>query len=301
MRPTLHQLRLFEAVARRLSFTRAAEELFLTQPTVSMQIKQLAEDVGLPLFEQIGKKISLTELGRELYETTREMFESWSRFEMRVADLRGMKQGELRIAIGTSAEYFIPDVIGAFLAQYPEVDVRLEIANHEKMLERVEANRDDLYVVVSPPEDPGIERIPYVENPLVVIAPKAHPLAREKAIPIARISSERFIAREIGSSTHMRISRFMAEKGYQLDVRMEFGSNEAVKHAVAAGLGIAIVARHTVAADPLADRLAVLDVQDFPIPGEWAIVYPSGKRLSVVARTFLDFLIADKARSSAPG
>ncbi|MEO7404810.1 MAG: LysR substrate-binding domain-containing protein [Burkholderiales bacterium] len=153
-----------------------------------------------------------------------------------MADLRGMKQGEVRIAIGTSAEYFIPDVAGAFLAQYPEVDVRLEIANHEKMLERVEANRDDLYVMVSPPEDPGIERIPYVENPLAVIAPRAHPLTREKAIPIACISRERFIAREIGSRTHMRISRFMAEKGYQLDVRMEFGSNEAVKHAVAQGL-----------------------------------------------------------------
>ena len=301
MRPTLHQLRLFEAVARRLSFTRAAEELFLTQPTVSMQIKQLAKDVGLPLFEQIGKKISLTEPGRELYETTREMFESWSRFEMRVADLRGMKQGQLRIAIGSSAEYFIPDLIGAFLAQYPEVDVRLEIANREKLLERVEANLDDLYITVSPPEAAGIERIPYVDNPLVVIAPKTHPLAGKKGIPIASLSNERFIARENGSSTHMRISRFMAERGLQLNIRMAFGSNEAIKHAVAAGLGIAIVSRHAVAADPLADRLAVLDVHEFPIAGEWSIVYPSGKRLSVVAKTFLDFLIAAKSRSSAPG
>ena len=133
MRPTLHQLRLFEAVARRLSFTRAAEELFLTQPTVSMQIKQLSDDIGLPLFEQIGKKISLTDAGCELHETTREMFESWSRFEMRVADLRGMKQGQLKVAIATTAKYFAPELLGKFLELYPEVDVRLEIANREKL------------------------------------------------------------------------------------------------------------------------------------------------------------------------
>ena len=296
MRPTLHQLRLFEAVARRLSFTRAAEELFLTQPTVSMQIKQLSDDIGLPLFEQIGKKISLTDAGRELHETTREMFESWSRFEMRVADLRGMKQGQLKIAVATTAKYFIPALLGSFLERYPEVDVRLEIANREKLLERMDTNQDDLYILVLPPEDAAIERVPFLRNPLVVIAPRNHPLAHERDIPLDRLSRERFIAREPGSGTRIQVSRFLGEQGVAVNVRMEFGSNEAIKHAVAAGLGISVVSRHTIDVDPMSDKLAVLDVQGFPLVDEWFVVYPHGKRLSVVAKTFLEYLQGETPR-----
>lgn len=293
MRPTLHQLRLFEAVARRLSFTRAAEELYLTQPTVSMQIKQLADDIGQPLFEQIGKKISLTDAGRELYETTREIFDSWSRFEMRIADLRGMKQGRLRVAVSSTAKYFIPDLLGKFLQQYPDVDVRLEIANREKLLERMETNQDDLYILVLPPEDAAIERIPFLPNPLVVIAPKDHPLAKEKNIPLARLADERFIAREAGSGTRIQVSRLLAARELRFNVRMEFGSNEAIKHAVAAGLGVSVVSAHTLDVDPMTDRLAVLDVEGFPLVDEWFVIYPQGKRLSVVASTFLQFLTAE--------
>jgi LysR family transcriptional regulator, low CO2-responsive transcriptional regulator len=290
MRPTLHQLRLFEAVARRLSFTRAAEELYLTQPTVSMQIKQLADDIGLPLFEQIGKKISLTDAGRELYDTTREMFDAWSRFEMRVADLRGMKQGQLKVAVATTAKYFIPDLLGKFLQHYPDVDVRLEIANREKLLERMESNQDDLYILVLPPEDAAIERVPFLPNPLVPIAPADHRLAGERAIPLERLAAERFISREPGSGTRIQVARYFGEQGVQLNVRMELGSNEAIKHAVAAGLGISIVSQHTIDVDAMSHRLAVLDVVGFPLVSEWYVVYPHGKRLSVVAKTFLAYM-----------
>lgn len=290
MKPTLHQLRLFEAVARRLSFTRAAEELFLTQPTVSMQIKQLADDIGQPLFEQIGKKISLTEAGRELYETTREIFDSWSRFEMRMSDLRGMKQGRLRVAVTTTAKYFIPDLLGSFLHQFPDVDVKLEIQNREMLLHRMEGNQDDLYILVLPPEDAALERIPFLPNPLVPIAPVDHPLAREKNIPLARLAEERFIAREPGSGTRIQLARMLADRGVRLNARMEFGSNEAIKHAVAAGLGISVVSQHTLEVDGLTERLAVLDVEGFPLVDEWFVVYPEGKRLSVVAKTFLEHL-----------
>jgi DNA-binding transcriptional LysR family regulator len=296
LRPTLHQLRLFEAVARRLSFTRAAEELFLTQPTVSMQIKQLADDVGQPLFEQIGKKISLTEAGRELHETTREIFDAWSRFEMRISDMRGMKQGRLRVAVTTTAKYFIPDLLGSFLHQYPDVDVKLEIQNRERLLERMEANQDDLYILVLPPEDAQLERIPFLPNPLVVIAPNAHPLAGHRNIPIEKLSEERFIAREPGAGTRVQLARLLAGKDLQLNVRMEFGSNEAIKHAVAAGLGISVVSEHTLEVDAMRDRLAVLDVQGFPLVDEWFVVYPHGKRLSVVAKTFLDHLNGETAK-----
>jgi DNA-binding transcriptional LysR family regulator len=283
-------LRLFEAVARRLSFTRAAEELSLTQPTVSMQIKQLADDIGAPLFEQIGKKISLTDAGRELYETTREITDALNRFEMRMADLRGMKQGRLRLAVTSTAKYFIPELLGKFLQQYPDVDVHLEIANREKVLERQEANLDDLYILVLPPEDVPLERMPFLPNPLVVIAPKDHALAGERNIPLERIASERFIAREPGSGTRTQLWQFLGQTGARLNVRMELGSNEAIKHAVAAGLGISVVSAHSLDVDPMIDRLAVLDVAGFPILGEWFVVHPQGKRLSVVATTFLAFL-----------
>lgn len=290
MRPTLHQLRLFEAVARRLSFTRAAEELSLTQPTVSMQIKQLADDVGAPLFEQIGKKISLTDAGRELYETTREITDALARFEMRMADLRGMKLGRLRIAVTSTAKYFIPELLGKFLQQYPDVDVHLEIDNREKLLERLEQNLDDLYILVLPPDDMPLERVPFLPNPLVVIAPKDHALAGARNIPIERLSGERFIAREPGSGTRNQLWSFLNASGARLNVRMELGSNEAIKHAVAAGLGISVVSAHSLDVDPMLDRLTVLDVTGFPIVGEWFVIHPQGKRLSVVASTFLGFL-----------
>jgi LysR family transcriptional regulator, low CO2-responsive transcriptional regulator len=291
VRPTLHQLRLFEAVARRLSFTRAAEELFLTQPTVSMQIKQLAEDVGLPLFEQIGKKISLTDAGRELHETTREMFDALSRFEMRVADLRGMKQGELRIATTTTATYFLPDAVGVFLTQYPEVDVRLEIATREKLIERLDANQDDLYVMALPPEDGAIERAKILDGGLVVVAPKAHRLAQQHVVTLEQIAGERFIAREPGSDTGIRVSQLMAERSLQLDVRMSFDSDVAILHAVAASLGIAIVSQLALSESSMDSRLAVLPVEGFPLREQWFVAYPSGKRLSVLAKSFFDFLV----------
>lgn len=299
MRPTLHQLRLFEAVARRLSFTRAAEELFLTQPTVSMQIKQLADDIGLPLFEQIGKRISLTDAGRELHETTREMFEALHRFEMRVADLRGMKQGQLRVGVATTAKYFAPAMLGRFIAQYPDVDVRIEIANRERLLERMEANRDDIYIVGVPPEEAGVERVRLLENELVPIAPRGHSLALERGIAPERFAAERFIAREPGSATRTLLARYVAERGLALNVRMEFDSDEAIKCAVAAGFGVSVISRQVLDADPMRDRLVVLDVQGFPIVDAWYAIYRHGKRLSVIAKSVLDFLRAEVALHAA--
>lgn len=290
MRATLHQLRLFEAVARRLSFTRAAEELYLTQPTVSMQIKQLADDIGLPLFEQVGKRISLTDAGRELHETTREIFDGLRRFEMRVADLRGMKQGQLRVGITSSAKYFAPALLGRFIAQYPEVDVRIEIANHERLLERMEANRDDLYVLGALHDDAPVERVKLAENELVAIASRDHPLAAESGIPAARLFGERFLSREPGAGTRTLVARYVAEHGITLHSHMEFDSDEAIRCAVAAGFGVAILSRQALEVDRMREAIAVLDVQGLPIRDAWHVVARNGKKPSVIARSFLDFL-----------
>ena len=180
---TLRQLELFEAIARLGSFTRAAEELFLTQPTVSMQIKKLSDTVGMPLFEQVGKKIYLTDIGHELHRTCRGISEHLSNFEMIAADMKGLKTGKLRLAVVTTAKYFAPRLLGTFCQRYPGVDVSLKVSNRERVLERLADNQDDLYILGQPPEDADVVAETFLENNLVVIAPANHPLANKEKDP----------------------------------------------------------------------------------------------------------------------
>ena len=299
MKFTPHQLRIFECVARRLSFTRAAEELSLAQPTVSAQLKQLADEIGMPLFDQAGRSISLTDAGKELYATTQAMFEAWRQFEMRIAELRGLKRGELRLAVATTAKYLIPDLLGGFCAQYPDIDIKLEIGNREMLIERLKQRKDDIYIMVQPPEGDEFERVPFLENELVVVAQAGHALTGSKAIPLARVARERFILRETGSGTRIELERFLRERGVTPNVRMELGSNEAIKHAVAAGLGVSVLSALTLHVDPMLDHLAVLDVQGFPLKSEWFVVFPAQRRLSVVAQAFSDNLRAASAKLRA--
>lgn len=293
---TLHQLKVFEAAARHGSFTRAAEELFLTQPTVSMQIKQLTKSVGLPLFEQVGKRLYLTEAGRELFATCRQIFETMAQFEMKVADLKGLKQGQLRLAVITTAKYFIPRLLGRFCQLYPGIDIALQVTNHEGILERMSGNMDDLYIMSQVPEHLDVNCQPFLENPLVVLAPVNHQLAKEKNIPIQRLADEPFIMREPGSGTRRAVQKLFDEHEVVVKVKLELGSNEAIKQAIAGGLGISVLSRHTLITDT--QDVTILDVEHFPIPRNWYMVYPSGKQLSIVARTYFDYLL-DAAKQFA--
>ncbi|MFL0660163.1 LysR substrate-binding domain-containing protein [Cylindrospermopsis raciborskii UAM/DH-MRr] len=286
---TLHQLKVFEAAARHGSFTRAAEELFLTQPTVSMQIKQLTKSVGLPLFEQVGKRLFLTEAGRELFATCREIFNVISQFEITVADLKGLKQGSLRLAVITTAKYIIPRLLGPFCELYPGIDVSLQVTNHEGILERMTANLDDLYIMSQLPEHLDIQFQPFLKNPLVVFAPVNHPLSTETNISLERLAQEPFIMREPGSGTRRAIQSLLEENGIKVKVKLELGSNEAIKQAIAGGLGISVLSRHTLLSD--AHQFSILDAQHFPIKRTWYIVHPSGKQLSIVARTYYEYLL----------
>ena len=288
---TLHQLKVFEAVARHNSFTRAAEELFLTQPTVSIQVKQLAKTVGLPLFEQIGKRLYLTAAGRKLLATCQEIFEELSLFEVAVADLKGLKQGYLRLAVITTAKYVIPRLLGPFCQRYPGIDVSLKVTNHESVMERLMGNRDDLYILSQPPEDLNVSSHPFVENPLVVLAPRHHPLAQKKNIPLKRLDEEPFIMREPGSGTRKAVQKLFDEHGISVKVKLELGSNEAIKQAIAGGLGISVLSRHTLALEGTTSQLTILDVEHFPIQRYWYVVYPTGKQLSVTSRTFFEYLL----------
>jgi LysR family transcriptional regulator, low CO2-responsive transcriptional regulator len=299
---TLHQLKVFETVARLTSITRAAEELSLTQPTVSMQIKQLTQNVGVPLFEQIGKKLYLTDSGKELLATCQEIFDRLSRFEMKIADFQGLKQGKLKIATITTTKYFMPRALAPFCKLYPGVEVALEITNHERVLERLNQNLDDLYIISKVPERLDVALHPFLENPLVVIAPKDHPLAQEQNIPISRLQNEPFIMRERGSGTRAAVEQLLTKHGVSVKVRLELGGNEAIKQAIGVGFGISVLSQHTFTPEAAMSGLTILDVQHFPIERHWYIIYPADKQLSIVASTFFDFLqqesqtIANKMR-----
>ena len=286
---TLHQLKVFEATARNSSFTKAAEELFITQPTVSTQVKQLTKAVGLPLFEQIGKRLHLTEAGGALLATCQEIFERLDNFEMTVADLKGTRQGRLKLGVITTAKYFIPRLLGSFCQQYPGIDIALEVTNHQKLEERMLNNEDDLYIVSQPTEDIDLCWEPFAENPIVVIARKDHPLAGMPNIPITRLNDEPFIMRETGSGTRQAVQRLFTEHQVSVRTRLELGSNEAIKQAIAGGLGISALSKHTLISD--AGELTILDIQEFPIPRHWYVSYLAGKQLSIIAEAFREYLL----------
>lgn len=287
---TLRQLQIFEASVRLGSFSRAAEELFVTQPTVSMQIKKLSDALGLPLFEQVGRNVRPTEIGNDLYEACRRIFESLANLEMKVSDHKGMKRGRLRLGVVTTAKYFVPEVLGEFCRLHPGIDVALKVSNRDRITERLNNYEDDLYIVGQAPTDVmEIESYPFAPNPMVVLAPRDHPLVGEKNIPLSRIAEEPLILREPGSGIRDATLRLFQQHGLQPKVRMELGSNEAIKHAVVGGLGIAVLSLHTLSLEGPSGPVALLDVEGFPIMRQWHLVYPKGKELSLVAKAFLEF------------
>lgn len=288
---TLRQLQVFEAVARLGSFTRAAEELYLAQPTVSMQLKKLADTVGMPLFVQTGIRIQLTDTGREVYAACQEVFRAMADLEMKVADLKGVKRGRLRLAVITSAKYLAPHLLGHFGRLHPGIDFSLKVTNRERLLERIDNHEDDLYILGQPPAGLDVEAHPLLPNPLVVMASRDHPLAGVPNIPPKRLLEEPFVLRESGSGTRDALFRLLEEHGLEAPVvRMELSSNESIKQAIVAGLGITVLSLHSLALEGTNGPIAVLDVQGFPIQRRWYLAHPKGHKLSVVAQTFLDFV-----------
>lgn len=293
---TLHQLRVFEAVARHLSFTRAADELHLSQPTVSVQVRELARAVGMPLFDLVGRRVLLTAAGSELLMTARTLFETWERFEMTVSDLQGLRRGALRVSAVTTATYFVPRLLGPFSEAYPGIVLALEVARRDEVVERLKANRDDLYIMGMPPTDLDIHAHSVLGNPLVLVAPAKHPLVRSRRLPLPELADSPFLVREPGSGTRMASERYFVRHGFKPKIRMELGSNEAIKQAVAGGFGIAVLSLHTLPMEPSRGGLAILDVEGFPIERHWYAVYPKVKPLSIVAQTFLDYLRRESVR-----
>ena len=289
MRLTFHQLRLLLAVSREGSVSRAAQRLHLTQPTLSAQLRQLAEQVGLPLFERVGRKLHLTAAGRVVLDTAARVEQELENLDETLAELRGDVVGRLRLAVVSTAETFIPRLLGDFRRERPAVEVSLVVLNRDAVIRRLADNLDDLYIMSRPPQAPPVVATPFLSNPLVVVAAAEHPLAGRETLQIEALAAEEFVLREPGSGTRQAAEHFFAAHGLALRPRLELGSNEAVKQAVAGGLGLSLLSAHALA-HAVDEGIAVLRVEGTPLPTQWQVVYPAGKRLSPLASAFLAFL-----------
>lgn len=287
---TLPQLSVFEAVARLGNFTRAGEELYMAQPTVSVHIKKLTETVGLPLFEQVGRKVYLTDAGAILHKACAEIFATLANVEDSYAQMRSLESGRLRVAVSTTGKYFVPRLLAEYVKDHPGVEISMQVQNREALVERLAANADDLYVFANPPSEPEVVTQVILPNPYVAFAKDDHPLAHAKGIDFARFAQEPLLIREPGSGTHMVTLECYEKHGLQPNIRMELGSNEAIKQAILAGLGVSIMSRYTLGLDSDSRGLVVLDVEGLPIEGAWYFAYPVGKQPPPVVRSFMDFV-----------
>jgi DNA-binding transcriptional LysR family regulator len=299
MHITLRQLRIFEAVAAYGSMSRAAVELNLTQPAVSMQMKQIEEQIGLPLIEQVGRKLFLTEAGTELRAHAQRFQAQELELKAAMEHFRGLHRGLLRLAVVSTANYFLPSLIASLSQQHPGVQVSLQVSNRESVLAALADNRTDLAITGRPPESDELVAERFLDNPLVVIASPSHPLARTGSLTLQRLSEERLVLREPGSGTRATIERHFAEHGVDYLPGCELNTNEAVKLAVQAGLGLGVVSAQAIELEIEAGRLTVLQVEGFPIMRGWHVVHRRGKRMSAVASEFRDLLLAQNAGKTA--
>jgi len=293
---TLRQLKVFEAVARHLSFSRAAEELHLTQPAVSMQVKSLEAQAGLPLFEQVGKKIHLTEAGAEVARFALEVHSGLKDCEDTLAAIRGVSGGRLHLAVVSTAKYFAPRLLSEFSRRHPGVTVKLSVTNREQVIGELQANQVDLAIMGRPPRGLDVDATAFAKHPHGIIASPEHPLARKRSLELSRLAGENFLIREPGSGTRMSMERVFADHKVKLASSMELASNETIKQAVMAGMGLAFLSLHTVGLELAAGKLARLDVRGTPVTRDWHVVARKGKRLSPLAESFRAFLATDGAK-----
>lgn len=286
---TLPQLRVFEASARLGNFSLAAEELHMAQPTASVQIKKLTATVGLPLFEQVGRRVYLTDAGQRLYTGCHDVFRALSQIEEALNDLRSIEGGRLRLAVCSTGKYFAPRMLGAFMEHYPGVQASLEIHNRNTLIERLANNEDDLYLFASALHREDLVTQALLPNPLVVFAREDHALAGVAGISLQRLAAEPFLMRELGSGSRQIATRLFEAQGLAPRIRLELSDDEAIKEAILAGLGVAIMSRFTLGLEPEPSRLVCLDVTGFPLQNHWYFAYPIGKQLSATARAFMDF------------
>lgn len=292
-RLTLRQFRVFEAVARHLSFSKAAAELHLSQPAVSMQVRGIEVILGLPLTEQIGKKIYLTDAGREVLYASQAITARLDDLQHNLAQLRGVESGSLKLAVTATVNAVATGILVRFRGRHPGVAVHLNVSNRAAVLDLLANNSIDLAIMGQIPEGLDLEATRFMDNPLVVIAPPGHPLARKRRVSLEQVAAEPFLVREAGSGTRGAMERFFAARGLEIQSSMEMSSNEAIRQAVQAGLGLGVLSLQTLELELALQRLAVLNVEGFPIMRDWYVVHRADKRLSPAALAFKQFVLAE--------
>jgi DNA-binding transcriptional LysR family regulator len=286
MNVTFRQLRLFLALADTGSVGAAARAMHVTQPTASMQLKEITQAVGMPLYDVISRKVHLTEAGLALARTARAVAAEWDSYAQQIDAMRGLTRGKLRIAVVSTAKYFVPRLLGGFCKQHPDVEIALEVLNRDGVVARLRDNMDDLYIMSRPPTDLDLEDQVFMPNPLVVVAPTRDALTKRRNIPLNDLQAHRFLLRERGSGTRMAVDAHFKDLGFVPQVRLELGSNEALKEAVAAGLGLSVLSNHALHGQTREHGVAVLDVKGLPIHSSWHVVHLRGKHLSPIAQAF---------------
>jgi DNA-binding transcriptional LysR family regulator len=288
---TVRQLQIFDAAARTLSFSRAAEGLHLTQPAVSMQIRQLEHFAGVPLFERTGRRLQLTDAGEELVQHARAVLGALEEADERFAAMKGLHGGRVRLAVVSTAKYFAPRLMARFAQAHPGVEIRLRVDNRQDLIRTLAANDVDLALMGRPPGELDLEAASFADHPHVVIAPPDHPLARRRRVDIDALAAEVFLVREAGSGTRMAMERFFQERGLIPRVGMEMPSNETIKQAVMAGLGLSFISLHTIALELAAHALAVVHAPGLPVMRQWYVLHRAEKRLSQAAEAFKAFVL----------
>jgi LysR family transcriptional regulator, low CO2-responsive transcriptional regulator len=295
-RATLKQLRILEAAARLLHFGRAAAELHLSPPAVSIALNQLETDVGLPLFEQMGRRMYLTRAGVELAGHARAVLARLREADEAIDGLKGAAVGELHIASTTTAEYFVPSLLAEFRRDRPRLKIRLTVKNRELVVRDLAENMIDLVVMGAAP--PGLDTVsvPFAKNPLAIIASPEHPLAKKRHVRLAQLAGETFLIREPGSGTRTAMGRAFSAQKFRPAETVEIGSNETIKQAVMAGMGVSFLSLHTTGLELATKRLVVLPVSGTPVMRDWCVIHREQKRLSPAVAAFKDYLVAEGAR-----
>lgn len=287
--PTLRQLQLIQALLRCKSVSQVAEDLHISQPSVSIQLKNLSDLIGMPIYHKRGKQIELTDAGLAVAKSAQAIFQNIDNLRVELNDLKGLKAGVLKLCVVSTAKYFLPKVLGEFCKLHPLIDVHLKISNRKEVIERLEQDMDDFYFFSHCPQNIDIDTLPFADNELVVVAPERHELALQERISLARLSHYPFIMRERGSGTRLSIEQFCQREGVTLNEKMTIESNEAIKYAVAADLGLSILSRHTLDYGDLPGVIK-LDVEGFPIHSRWYLVQRTEREQSRLAKTFKDFM-----------
>ena len=299
MRITLRQLQVFRAVCESLSYSRAAEEMALTQPAVSLQIRQLEELIGQPLFEYLGKKLYLTAAAEALQRASTDIFGRLDSLDMQLSDLQGSLQGQLNLAVESSAKYITPHLFAAFKRQHPEVSLELVVVNHAQAVKRLSISRDDLLIMSQVPTDMDLEFLPFLDNPIVAVAPIDHPLCAASTLTLQELTGYPLLIREPGSGTRKAGEDYLRQKRAHFLQTVQVASLDALRESVVAGLGLALIPRHAVHLELAHGLLRELPVQELPLYRSWCVVHPRGKRLSPVAQAFFAFIREERAQISA--